>query len=343
MQTEQVLVTGGTGFIAQHCILALLKAGYWVRTTVRSLAREAEVRSQLRQGGAEPGERLQLVKADLTQDEGWAEAMQDCRYVIHCASSTPTGEQVTEDDWIIPAVEGNRRVLRAARQAGVSRVVLTSAFGAICAGHPPLTRPLNENDWSNLSGDVWPYQKSKTLAEQAAWQFINEEGDGLEMAAINPVAVLGPVLGADYSHSIRLIKNLLEGQPGCPKVNCGFVDVRDVAQLHVLAMLHPKAHGERFLATSGDSLWINEVAGILRDELGQEASRVSTRVLPNWLVRLGALKDPTMKGIVPLLGVNLNSSGEKARRLLGWQPRPREEAIIATARSLLDLGLIRKK
>lgn len=340
MNNETVLVTGGTGFIAQHCMLALLRQGYRVRTTVRSLAREAEVRAHLKVGGAEPGERLSFVRADLVADEGWAEAVAGCSYVLHGASPTPSGEQVDEDDWVRPAIDGNLRVLRAARDAGVKRVVLTSAFGAICAGHKAMQRPFDESDWSDLSGEVWLYQKSKTLAERAAWDFIAKEGRGLELSAVNPVAVLGPVLGADYSHSIRLIKNLLDGQFATAKINCGFVDARDVADLHLLAMTHPAAKGERFLATGGESMWMVDVAKVLRRRLGAAAGKVSTRVLPNWVVRLGALRDPIMRGIVPLLGVTMNSTSQKAIRLLKWAPRSQEEAIVATAESLVRLGLV---
>ncbi|MDG3441715.1 SDR family oxidoreductase [Nitrospirillum amazonense] len=340
MNDQLILVTGGTGFIAQHCILAALSAGYRVRTTVRSLSREAEVRAHLKVGGVEAGDRLTFVAADLTADDGWAEAAAGCAYVLHGASPTPTGEQVSEDDWVRPAVEGNLRVLRAARDAGVRRVVLTSAFGAICAGHKAMGRPFNETDWSDLTGTVWPYQKSKTLAERAAWDFIAREGRGLELSAVNPTAVLGPVLGADYSHSIGLIRNMMNGQPGCPKLNCGIVDVRDVADLHLRAMTHPAANGERFLAISGESLWMIDIARVLRRRLGAAAAKVPTRVLPNWLVRLISLKNPVMKGAVTLLGVNLNATSEKAIRLLGWAPRPAEEAIVATAESLIRLGLL---
>jgi nucleoside-diphosphate-sugar epimerase len=339
-----VLVTGGTGFIAQHCILALLDAGYRVRTTVRSLVREAEVRQQLKAGGAEPANRLSFVTADLSADQGWADAAAGCTYVMHGASPTPTGEQAREEDWVRPAVDGNLRVLRAARDAGVTRVVLTSAFGAICAGHKAMDRLFDETDWSDLNArDVWPYQKSKTLSERAAWDFMAKEGGGLELSAVNPTAVLGPVLGADYSHSIRLIKNLMEGQPGCPKINCGFVDVRDVADLHVRAMTDPRAKGERFIAISGDSLWLIEVANVLRRRMSDAASKVTTRVLPNWVVRLGALADPAMRGAVPLLGRNMNATSEKAKRLLGWTPRPAEDAIVATAESLIRFGLLGKE
>jgi dihydroflavonol-4-reductase len=340
MSQTLVLVTGGTGFIAQHCMLVLLRQGFRVRTTVRSLSREAEVRANLKTGGAEPGDLLSFVAADLGSDTGWAEAASGCTYVIHCASSTPSGNYATQDDWNKPAVEGNLRVLRAARDAGVKRLVLTSAFGAVGCGHKPMGRPFDENDWSNLSSDLAPYQRSKTLAELAAWDFIKKEGNGLEMAAINPTAVLGPALGADYSHSIRMIKNMLDGQPGVPKVNSGFVDVRDVADLHVRAMSMATANGERFLAIAGESLWLADVAKILRARVGPAANKVSTRVVPNWLVRLGARQNPQMKAIAPLLGVNMNATSGKAEKLLGWKPRSAEESIVSTAESLVRLNLL---
>lgn len=341
MKDHLVLVTGGTGFIAQHCILALLNSGYHVRTTVRSLAREAEVRGNISAGGGEPDHRLSFVAADLVADQGWADAVAGCAYVLHGASPTPSGDQVREEDWIKPAVEGNLRVLRAARDAGVKRVVLTSAFGAIGVGHRPShRRPFDETDWSDLTGRVASYQKSKTLAERAAWDFIAQDGRELQLSSVNPVAVLGPALGPDYSHSIRLIKNMMDGQPGCPKINSGFVDVRDVADLHLRAMTHPAAKGERFLAISGESMWLVEVAKVLRRRMGAAAGNVSTRVLPNWLVRLAARKNPAMKALVPMLGVNMNATSEKASRLLGWAPRSREDAIVATAESLVRLGLL---
>jgi dihydroflavonol-4-reductase len=261
--------------------------------------------------------------------------------VLHGASPTPSGDQVREEDWIRPAVDGNLRVLRAAREAGVRRVVLTSAFGAIGAGHGTMERPFDETDWTDLTGDVAPYQKSKTLAERAAWDFIAREGGQLELSAVNPVAVLGPALGTDTSHSIQLVKRLMDGQPGCPKINTGVVDVRDVADLHLRAMTSPAAAGERFLATAGESLWMIDIAKVLRRRLGATAGKVPTRVLPNWLVRLIVLGNPAMKGIVPLLGVNLNATNDKARRLLGWSPRSSEEAIVAAAESLVRLGMLR--
>ncbi|MDR7143692.1 aldehyde reductase [Rhizobium sp. BE258] len=338
---ELVLVTGGTGFIAQHCIIALINAGYRVRTTVRSLSREAEVRANLKAGGVELGERLSFIAADLNSDDGWAEAAAGCAYAFHGASPTPSGSYASEEEWIKPAVDGNLRVLRASRDSGVKRVVLTSAFGAIGAGHKPLARPFVETDWTDLTGNVAPYQKSKTLAERASWDFIANEGRGLELASVNPTMVLGPALGPDYSHSIRTIREMLEGQPGYPKIKTCVVDVRDVADLHLRAMTDPAANGERFLATSGEGLWLAEIAKLLKERMGMAASRVSTRVLPNILVRSMALANPAMKGLLPLLGAKLDASGEKAERLLGWTPRSREEAIVASAESLLRLGLVK--
>src|SRR3984957_2716599 len=198
-----VLVTGGSGFIASHSILQLLAAGHQVRTTVRSLKRESDVRAMLKEGGAEPGSRLSFIAADLENDAGWAQAVAGCEYVLHVASPLPPSVPKNEDELIVPAREGTLRVLRAARDAGVKRVVQTSSFAAIGYGHEPQTSPFNETDWTNPNEpDVQPYVKSKTLAERAAWDFIAKEGGGLELSVINPVGVLGPVLGADYSTSI---------------------------------------------------------------------------------------------------------------------------------------------
>jgi dihydroflavonol-4-reductase len=338
---KTVLVTGGAGFIAAHCMAQLLQAGYRVRATLRNLNRETEVRDILREGGVEAGEQLSFVQADLSSDDNWATAVSGCTYVMHVASPTPIREYKHEDEMIIPAREGVLRVLRAARDAGVTRVVLTSAIGAVVYGYPNQAAPFDETTWTDTTGNAPPYQKSKTLAEKAAWEFIEKEGRGLELTAINPVTVLGPVLGADYSHSIHIIKNMLTGKmPGCPKINSGFVDVRDVAALHLLAMTHPAAKGERFIATAGESIWLVEVAKILKQHLGEAANKVKAKQLPNALLRLAALKDPVAKSTLPLLGRIMNVTSAKAIRLLGWRPRSTEDAVIATAQSLIRLHLL---
>lgn len=338
---KTVLVTGGAGFIAVHCILQLLQAGYRVRATLRSLNREAEVRAMLKEGGIEAGDRLTFIVADLTADANWDRAVSGCTYVLHVASPTPIVNYKHEDEMIIPAREGVLRVLRASRDAGVKRVVLTSAIGAVVYGHPNQAAPFDETTWTNISGKAPAYQKSKTLAELAAWEFIKKEGNGLELSAVNPVGVLGPVLGADYSHSIHLIKNLLTGKaPGCPKINSGLVDVRDVADLHLRAMTHPDAKGQRFIATAGESIWSVEVAKILKQHLGEAASKVHAKELPNILLRIAAFKDPKLKSIIPLLGRVMNVTSKKAIRMLGWSPRSTEDAVLATAESLIRLNLL---
>ncbi|KRE87001.1 epimerase [Rhodanobacter sp. Soil772] len=338
-----VLVTGGSGFIGSHCILQLLAAGHRVRTTVRSLGREGVVRAMLKQGGAEPGERLSFVEADLQRDAGWAEAVVGCDYVLHVASPFPPDIPKHEDELIVPAREGALRVLRAARDAGVRRVVLTSSFAAVGYGHAPQPAPFDETSWTDVDGEgVLPYIKSKTLAERAAWDFIAHEGGALELSVVNPVGVFGPVLGPDYSTSILLVQRLMDGaMPGCPQLCFGVVDVRDVADLHLRAMTDPGARGERFLAVAGDFMWIREIAATLRQQLGASARKVPTRQLPNWLVRLAALRDPAVRQILPELGTRKNASSAKARRVLGWSPRSPQEAVVATAESLVRLGLLK--
>jgi nucleoside-diphosphate-sugar epimerase len=341
---SNVLVTGGSGFIGSYCILQLLEAGHLVRATVRNLQREPDVRAMLRQAGADPGDRLSVFAADLESDAGWRDAVAGCEFVLHVASPFPMGVPKHEDELIVPARDGALRVLRAAREAGVKRVVLTSSFAAIGYGHEPAEKPFDEASWSDPNGpSVTPYVKSKTLAERAAWDFVAREGGELELSVINPVGVLGPVLGPDYSTSILLVQRLMDGaMPGCPRLCFGIVDVRDVADLHIRAMANPSARGERFLAVSGDFLWMVEMARVLKARLGDRARRVPTRQLPNWLVRLASFTDPAVKQILPELGKAKNATSRKARSMLGWQPRSAEDAIVDTAESLLRLGLLKK-
>jgi nucleoside-diphosphate-sugar epimerase len=243
----------------------------------------------------------------------------------------------------VPAREGALRVLRAARDAGVARVVLTSSFAAIGYGHPPAARPFTEHDWTRPDGaGVTAYAKSKTLAERAAWEFMAREGGPLELAVVNPVGVFGPVLGADFSTSIELVRRMLDGAlPAVPRITFGCVDVRDVADLHLRAMTAPQAVGERFLAVAGEFLSMRQIGLILKAGLGTQARRVPTRELPDWLLRVVARFDASVGQIVPELGKAKSATNEKARRVLGWAPRSNEEALLATAESLARLGLLR--
>jgi nucleoside-diphosphate-sugar epimerase len=338
-----VLVTGGSGFIGVHAILQLLDAGHQVRTTVRNLNREGDVRAMLKVGGIDPGNRLSFVAADLESDSGWPEAVAGCEYVLHIASPFPATVPQHEDELIVPAREGALRVLRAARGAGVKRVVLTSSFAAIGYGHESQPAAFDETSWTNLNGhDLTAYVKSKTIAERAAWDFIEQEGGQPELSVVNPVGVFGPVLGPDYSTSILLVQRLMDGAvPGLPHLYFGAVDVRDVVDLHIRAMTNPAAKGERFLAVAGDFLSIHDIAEVLKSRMGEAAKRVPTRQLPDFLVRLAALRDPAVKQIIPELGKMKNATSEKAQRMLSWRPRSPEDAIVATAESLLRLGLLK--
>jgi nucleoside-diphosphate-sugar epimerase len=335
MPDQRVLVTGGSGFIGAHCIKRLHEDGYGVRTTVRSRAREDEVRRMVGDGP------LELVEADLTADAGWADAVAGCDAVLHVASPFPLAQPKHEDDLIVPARDGALRVLRAAREAGVRRVVLTSSFAAIGYGHGHPDKVYDETSWTDVDGGgVSAYAKSKTIAERAAWDFVASEG-GPELAVVNPVAVLGPLLGPDPSTSIELVKRLIDGSmPGTPKVAYGLVDVRDVADLHVRAMTAPEAAGERFLAIGEDFRWIRELGEWLRDALPQRAKKIPKRELPSPLVRLASLFDGSLRQLTPELGVRKRATNEKARRLLGWSPRGDRDAVVATAESLLALGLV---
>lgn len=335
----KVLVTGGSGFIGGHAVLRLLAAGHEVRTTVRSAGSEERARALLKVGGAEPDGRVSFFHADLAADDGWTAAVEGCDYVLHVASPFPSTLPKQEDDLIIPARDGALRVLRAARDAGARRVVMTSSFAAIGYGHPRRAEPFDETVWTDVDArDVTPYAKSKTLAERAAWDFIDREGGGLELAVVNPVAVYGPVLGPHHSTSVTLIRRLLDGDaPGCPQLYFGVVDVRDVVDLHLRAMTDPAARGERFLAISGATMSVLEMALTLRERMGAAAAKVPTRQLPNWLVRLVGLVDPQVRAFASALGKKKEATSRKARERLGWAPIPPEDAIVATAESLMKL------
>lgn len=344
MAKELVLVTGGSGYIASNIILQLLEQGYAVRTTVRSSDKIDRVKKIITAGGIDKLDDLSFIETDLSSEKNWDKAMEGVTYVIHPASPTPKLNFKDEKEMIDPAVNGVLYVMKAARDANVKRVVLTSAYGAIFAGHENRTTPYTEKDWSNLDAkNIFPYQKSKTLSERAAWKFIEEEGNGMELATVNPVAVMGPILTSDYSHSNIQIQQLLDGEvKAVPNVDSGYVDVRDVASLHLLAMTSPKAAGERFLATTGETLSMLDVANILREAFPAYAAKLPTKKIPNAILKAAAVADPKLRMVASLTGKYAGTSNQKAKDLLGWNPRPAREAIIATAQSMIDLGIVKK-
>lgn len=334
MSKGTVLVTGGSGFVGSYMVRALLAEGFHVRATVRSLGREAEVRKTL----GEPGPALSLVAANLLADEGWDEAAEGVTHVVHVASPMQVGEH-RHADVITPARAGTRRVLTAAWRAGVTRVVLTSSTMAALP-RTPTAEALDEHAWTDPDAPgVTDYGKAKTLAERDAWELAREHG--LELVTILPSMIQGPVLGPDYSASLDVLGFMLRGKmPLVPRLHMSFVDVRDLVDLHLRALLSPAAAGERFVAAAPGGLWLREVAALLRSELGDAARKVPTREAPDWLIRAGAWFNPEARQIAPQLGLAHAFTTAKAERLLGWTPRPARAAILDAARSLVAHGLV---
>ena len=336
--TDAVLVSGGSGYIAGYLIRQLVAEGWTVHATIRNLAKEGAVRKLL----AVDDSRLRFFAADLTNDAGWANAMAGCSHVAHVASPFPSNAVKDANELIIPAREGALRALRAAKSAGVKRFVMTSSMAAIAYGHPTSGHKFTEADWTDVKHpDAYPYIQSKTIAERAARDWVAAEGGGMEFCTVNPAAVLGPVWSDDLSASIQVVKKLLEGAlPGCPDLGWGLVDVRDVADLHVRALRAPNMAGERFIA-SGPFLKMIDVARILKERLGPEAKKVPTRRLPDFIVRLSALWDPVVRQVLGELGKVRDADASHAKAVLGWTARPPEASIVDTARTLIDLGIVK--
>lgn len=336
--TDTVLVSGGSGYIAGFLIRQLVAEGWMVHTTIRDLAREGTVRQLL----AVDNSRLRFFAADLMHGAGWAEAMAGCSHAAHVASPVPTRTIKDADELIMPARDGALRALRAAKAAGVRRFVMTSSVAAVSYGRGAGVHTFTEDDWSDLTRPgITAYTRSKTIAERAARDWVAQQGDGIEYCSINPSVVLGPVWSGDYSASVTLVKRLLDGSlRACPDIGFGVVDVRDVADLHVRALRAPDMAGERFIA-SGPFLKLREIANILRARLGAEAHQVTTRDVPDWLVRVAALFNPLAKAAVNELGSVRNQDASHAKAVLGWQTRPVEQSIVDTARCLIDLGIVK--
>jgi dihydroflavonol-4-reductase len=335
-----VLVTGGSGFIASWCMIGLLQQGYAVRTTVRSLGREAAVRATIGKV-VDPQGRLSFHAADLTADAGWDAAASGCDYVLHVASPVVASEPKNPDDVIVPARDGTRRAVAAALKAGVKRVVLTSSVAATTPRAGARERVTDEAVWTDLDDPtVSAYSRSKTLAERAAWDLMDASGGATTLATVNPSMVIGPVLSRDFSASVLVVERLLSGRvPGLPRLGFSFIDVRDVADLHIRAMTAPEAAGQRFIA-AGDFAWMTDLAALLRARLGDAASKVPTRKVPDLLVRLAALFDKDLASVTPRLGEKRAFSSAKAQTVLGWRLRPLEESVLDCARSLIAIGAV---
>jgi dihydroflavonol-4-reductase len=337
---KTVLVTGGSGYLGGWCIVELLRRGYRVRTTVRDPAREREVQEAVA-SQVDPGHHLTVHQAQLLSDEHWDNVIEGCDYVLHVASPFPPNQPKDPDELIVPAREGTLRVLGKALDHGVKRVVVTSSIAAIRLAKGTQERPLTEEDWTDPDAEgLTPYVRSKTIAELAAWDLVRERGAEDRLAVVNPGAIIGPLLHDDMSYSVQSVERLLKGMPGVPRLGFNFVDVRDVADLEIRAMTSPEAGGKRFIAVT-KWLWMSEAGQILRDRLGDQASKVPTRTVPNLVVRGMALFDGGIRSIVGTLGKRTDLNSERARSTLGWSPRPIEETIAETGESLISHGVVK--
>lgn len=319
-QKTKVLVTGGTGFLGVHTVLQLLQQGYQVRTTLRSLSKKDQIIKALGESEITDFSPLSFIEADLTSDHNWDEAVKDCDYVLHVASPFPAQDPKDENELIIPARDGALRVLRASRDGGVKRVVLTSSFAAVGYSTDIENYIFTEKDWTDTNIDLPAYIKSKTVAEKSAWKFIEEEGNNLELSVINPVGIFGPAIGGITSASLDVaIIGILNGDlESTPHFTMGVVDVRDVADIHIKAMLHPNAAGERFIATSEGTMSFYDVAELFKKERPQFTNK--------------------MNKLKPIDRVYYKQmSNEKARSVLSWNPRSREEALLASADSVMNV------
>jgi dihydroflavonol-4-reductase len=334
---KTVLVTGGTGYLAGWCIAELIRRGYRVRTTVRSPAREHEVHAAV-DSEVDSHHNLTVHQADLLSDDHWDHVIEGCDYVLHVASPLPVSQPKDPDELIVPAREGTVRVVSRALEAGVERIVLTSSVAAIRGGNEG--RALDETIWTDLSSpDLTPYVQSKTIAEQTAWGLAAERDARDRVAAVNPTVIIGPVLSDDTSASLEVIQRLLKGMPAMPRLGFGLVDVRDVADLEIRAMTSPEAGGERFVANA-KWLWMSEIAAVLRERLGPRASKVPTRVAPDFVVRAMALFDGGIRSFKSSLGKRTDYQTTKAKDELGWSSRPIEDTIAEAAESLIDRGVV---
>lgn len=338
--SETVLVTGGTGYVASWCIAELLERGYAVRTTIRNLTKESAVRAAASHDH-DPGDRLRCVVADLTADTGWDVAMDGIDYVLHVAQ--PLGADAGQDpeSLIMPARDGMDRVLRAARDAGVKRVVATSAANAASPSSYAEEGVSDESVWTDPDDPTLiPYRRAKTIGEQTAWAFMANDDSPMTLATILPGAVFGPIRSTSTVGSVGVIARMLNGKmPGAPRIGLEIVDVRDLADLHIRAMTDGAAAGQRFLAT-GEFMWMRDMAKILKDHFGEQAAKVSTRQLPDPIVQFMArFVDKSLRDITPALGRRARHSTQKAESILGWTPRPAIETITDCGQSLIDWNI----
>ena len=332
---EKVLVTGASGYIAEHCIIELLKNGYAVKGSLRNMNREQEVRTAIKT--AIDDSNLEFCELDLLKDDGWSDAMVDCDFVMHLASPFVLENPKDENELIKPAKEGTLRALNAAKKAGIKRVVITSSTAAV---NSHMRNGISDhNTWTDVNSKyVTPYQKSKTIAEKAAWDFFNGQSDDnkMEMAVVNPGGVMGPQLGKDLDGaSTQIISQLISGKfPMIPALSFPFVDVRDVAKLHLKAMITPEANGKRFIAAHTNPTWMHEIAEILYNA---GYNKIKLKKAPSFMLKLIGLIDNQTRSLIPMLNKYVPTDNSQTVDILKWEPMPLDQAFIEHAKSIMEI------
>lgn len=335
---DKVFISGGSGYIALHCIAKLIKKGYVVKTSLRSIDRKQEIIDSISKV-VDCKQKLEFCQLDLLKDDGWDDALNGCKYVLHTASPVSLLLSNNPDDLIEPAVNGLERCLNSAIKNNVKRFVMTSSFSAIGAGSKE--EELDDTNWTDLNNlNISPYDISKTMAEKFLWEYVSklDKSKNIEVCSVNPVIVVGPSLSKDVGVSNTVVKKLLDGStPMVPRFGVHLVDVKDVADMHIEAMINPKAAGKRFLLSS-ESLWFKDISNILRSYNFDKAPKLTA---PNLLVKILAIFDKELKIVLFYLGFKNELNSNNAKKILKWKPRKVNQAIIDTAKQLYEFGILK--
>ena len=335
----KVLLSGSSGYIGKHIVLQLLNDGYEVRASLRDMNKAGEVRAAVMphlHSDYKLASRLTFVELDLEKDSGWDAALEGVDALLHTASPFPIASPKNEDDLIVPAVQGTLRALRAAHKAGVNRVVLTSSIAAIYGNDLPIGKSaFDETIYTDVNHPVGKqaYTKSKTLAELAAWDFVKSHSPEMKLTTINPVLVLGALLGSDFGSSVSIIERILAGKdPMLPDLSFSIVHVNDVAKMHVMALKNHATESERLIASAGAMSFV-EIAKYLKPLFPD--MKIKTVQAPNFIIRMLSLFDADIKAVWPLLGDRTPVDASKAASIFNMQFQSAEETVLETAKFLV--------